>query len=373
MNIPLADRTLQLGRRVVPLAVPLLAVGVIVILTDLLGSDIFTRIIVRMIINLILVVGLYIFVGNSGFVSFGHLGFMAIGAYVTGLLTIPPDFKAFNLQPPGFLQNVQLGFYEAALIGAGVAAVVALVVGAPIVRLNAFSSGIAMLAFLIIIRVISVNWENVTGGLASMSGVPTDVTPLKALLGAAVAMTAAFVFQESRTGRRLRASREDEYAASSIGVNVHRERLGAFVLSAFVVALGGAFFAHFVGIFSPDDFYLKTTFLVLAMLVIGGRESLAGAVLGTLAITLVSEGLLKLEEGVNVIGGHIETPSGTQETGLGVFLLLALILRPNGITAGREIWPRRVKPPVEAAPPSNDRSEPQPTSRPQASPSADRR
>jgi branched-chain amino acid transport system permease protein len=330
------------------LAVPLLAITLVVVLTELLASDVFTRIVIQMTINVMLVVGLYVFIGNSGFVSFGHLGFAAIGAYTTGLLTIPPEFKAFNLQPPGFLERVQLPFYEAALIAVVVAACVALVVGAPVVRLNAFACGIAMFAFLIIVRVVSVNWDNMTGGLASMSGVPTDTTPLKALAGAALAMTAAFFFQESRTGRRLRASREDEYAAAAMGIHVHRERLIAFVLSAAVCALGGAFFAHFVGIFSPDDFFLKTTFLILAMLVVGGRESLAGAVVGTLAVTLVSEALLKLETGFSFRDLDVNSPSGTQETGLGIFLLVVLIMRPNGITAGREFWPYRVQPPVAA-------------------------
>jgi branched-chain amino acid transport system permease protein len=334
---------------VVPLAVPLIAVVLIVVLTDLLASEVFTRVIVQMTINLILVVGLYIFIGNSGFVSFGHLGFVAIGAYITGLLTIAPEFKAFNLQPPGFLERVHLSFWEAMPIAVGVTAIVALIIGFPIVRLNAFACGIAMLAFLIIVRVVSINWDDMTGGLASMSGVPTDATPLKVLLGAIVAMAAAFLFQESKVGRRLRASREDEHAASAIGVNVHRERLVAFVLSAAVMALGGAFFSHFVGIFSPDDFYLKTTFLILAMLVIGGRESLAGAVVGTLVLTFVSEGFLKLEEGVDIGGLDWDPPSGTQETALGIFLLVALIVRPNGITAGRELWPRRVKPPAAEA------------------------
>ncbi len=349
MRTQFAHRTLSLGRWLVPLLVPLAAVALIVVLTDLFASDVFTRIIVRMLINLTLVVGLYIFVGNSGYVSFGHLGFVAIGAYTTGLLTIPPDFKAFNLQPPAGLANVQLPFYQAALIGCVVAALVGLLVGAPIVRLNGFSAGIALLAFLIVVRVIAVNWENLTGGLASMSGVPTDTTPRNALIGVAIAMVAAFLFQESRTGRRLRASREDPFAASAIGVNVPRERLASLVLSAAVCALGGAFFAHFVGIFSPDDFYLKTTFLILAMLVIGGRESLAGAVVGTLAVTAVSEGLLRLEEGLSIGRWEIKPPSGTQETGLGVFLLLVLIVRPNGITSGRELWSRRIKPPAPGA------------------------
>jgi branched-chain amino acid transport system permease protein len=329
----------------VPLVVPLLVLAAIVVPTDLFASEVFTRIVVRMVINLILVLGLYIFIGNSGFVSFGHLGFTAIGAYGTGLLTISPQFKAFNLHPP-ILEHVQLPFWQAAPIAAAVAAAVAVFVGLPIVRLNAFSAGIALLAFLIIVRVVAVNWENLTGGLASMSGVPTDTTPLRALVGAAVAMAIAFVFQESRRGRRLRASREDEFAASAIGVNVHRERLVAFVLSAFVCGLGGAFFSHFVGIFSPDDFFLTPTFIALAMLVVGGRESLAGAFVGTLAVTLVSEGLLRLEQGLSLGGLNVSAPSGTQETGLGVFLLLALILRPNGITGGREIWPGRIASPI---------------------------
>jgi branched-chain amino acid transport system permease protein len=150
----------------------------------------------------------------------------------------------------------------------------------------------------------------------------------------------------------LRAAREDDRAAASVGVHIVRERTAAFALSAFFCGVAGVLFGHFVGIFSPDDFYLTTTFIVVAMLVVGGIGSLAGAVVGTLTVIAVSEALLRLETGVDFRLFDVDAPAGLQETGLAVFLLLVLVLRPDGITGGREFsrpWPIVLHPPERAA------------------------
>lgn len=292
-------------------------------------------------INLVLVVGLYIFVGNSGILSFGHVAFMAIGAYASALLTLPPLQKSLFLPGvPSYIANAEWPTIPAALLAAGVAAAIALVISIPLMRLSGLAAGIATLAVLVIVYVVISHWDSVTGGQTTLVGIPTDSTLNAALVWALVALGVAFLFQESQVARRLRASSDDEAAARSIGIGVVRERIAAFVLSAAVVGLGGAIYGHYLGAFSPDAFYFQVTFLLITMLVIGGMGSLAGAVIGTVFVTLFSEILRRSESGVDVGPLSIPARPGLREVGLGVALLLVLIFRPSGITGGREIhWP----------------------------------
>ncbi|MEA2227515.1 MAG: hypothetical protein QOF04_1145 [Solirubrobacteraceae bacterium] len=336
-----------------PLIAPALIVCAVVLVEAMAGSDVLTRMVVKMLINLTLVVALYIFVGNSGVLSFGHISFMAIGAYAGAILTIPLVRREFLLPNlPSWLATFEVSLPVAMLLAGLLAAVIAALVAFPLMRLNGIAAGIATFSFLIIVRVVISNWEDVTRGTGSMSGVPTDTTPGRALITALLAMAAAYAFQRSSSGRRLRASREDEPAASSVGINIVRERAIAFTLSAFFCAVAGVLFGHFVGVFSPDDFFLTTTFVVIAMLVVGGIGSLAGAVIGTLAVSFVAESLLRLEAGANLGFAQIDAPAGLQETGLGLFLLLVLLFRARGITGGREFS----RPyPVIHEPPTRDR------------------
>jgi branched-chain amino acid transport system permease protein len=326
-----------------PVLGPSLIVTAVAVAALLLDQSELTRVAMRLLIFVVLTAGLYMFAGNSGVISFGHISFMAIGAYVSALLTIPVERKAFLLPNlPGFLADAHLPFFWAAVVGGLVAMVVAVVLGLPLMRLNGLAAGIGTFSFLIIVRVVSGNWDAVTLGTGAMTGVPTDLTLPRALLGALVVIVAAWLYQESRSGRRLRATREDPSAALGVGISIVRERTIAFALSAFFVAIGGALYGHFVGILSPDDFYLSTTFLVIAMLVVGGVGSLAGAVLGVVAVTAVAEALLRVEYGFDAGFAHVKAPAGIQELGLAFFLLLVLIFRPKGIMGGHEIrWPRR--------------------------------
>jgi branched-chain amino acid transport system permease protein len=152
-----------------------------------------------------------------------------------------------------------------------------------------------------------------------------------------VAMIAAYAYQRSRFGLELRAAREDEVAARSLGIDIYRQRLIAFTISAFFVGIGGVLYGHFLGVISIDVFFLDTTFLTLAMLVVGGMRSLAGAVVGVLVLSAVIDVLRRLETGIDIGGFTVSVPSGSQEIVLAVAMLLIFLFRPRGIMAGREL------------------------------------
>lgn len=320
---------------------PLLLVGGLIILTGLssaLGYEQLTFSLTEMLIRLVVVVGIYIFVGNSGVISFGHIGFMCIGAYAAAWLTLDPSWKQVMLSGlPVALQENTYPFGIAVLAAACLAAFTALLLGAALMRLNGLAASIATFAFLAIVNSVYSNWDTVTGGTSSLIGIPNAVTLWIALAFAATAIIVAFVFQTSRVGLMLRASREDEVAAQASSIGIFSVRLAAFVLSAFTVGAGGALYAQFIGVLTPDAFYLGMAFVTLAMLVVGGVGSLTGAVLGTAAVTLVTEVLKVGERGLTIAGTDLALPLGSQEIGLGIAMMLILILRPAGIMGNDEV------------------------------------
>jgi branched-chain amino acid transport system permease protein len=336
-----------LARRAWP---PLFLSALVVVtwtLVDSFGDVVYTDTAVRMFLTLIVVLGLQIFSGNSGVLSFGHVAFMAVGAYSSALLTIPPEIKKFTfLSMPHFLKfwvfPAHLSALEGTLAGAGFALVFALITAPPIVRLAGVQAGIATLAILVIVWVFNTQTSAITRGTSTQIGVPATTTFLSVLVWALIFIAAAFTFQQSRFGLRLRASRENERAAKSVGVRVPVERAIAWTLSGFVVGVAGALYGHyFGGTFGPDDFFFNQGFnfvlLSIAMLVVGGMTSVTGAVVGCYFVTVVYELFRRWE--VNGLGGATP-PSGTANLVLAVVLLGTLILRPKGLTAGKEIsWP----------------------------------
>ncbi len=292
----------------------------------------------EMLLRMTIVIGLYVFIGNSGILSFGHIGFVCIGAYAAGWATADPDWKQLMLTGlPNFLQEEQYPFLVAQAGAMLLPAVVALAFGAAIMRLRGIAASIATFAFLLIIQSFYSNWDSVTAGASSLARLPTIVDPWIGLGFAAGAIAVAYLFQISRWGLMLRASRDDEVAAKASAVRVVRERLIAFVLSAAIVGAGGGLYAEFLGSMTVDEFYLEMTFVTLAMLVVGGIGSLSGAVVGVVVVTFVVEFLRTLEHGVALGANTFALPSGSQEIGLGVIMALILILRPTGLTRGREL------------------------------------
>src|SRR5215217_8296585 len=192
-------------------------------------------------VDVVIVVGLYVFVGNSGVVSFGHISFVAVGAFGAGLATIPTDVKP-NILPDlfPFIAHHSIGDVESLLLAAAIGGVFALLVGLPLMRLSGLAAGIATFAVLEITHNLLREWVKIGPGATKLSLVPETTGALQATLGALLATCVAFAYQRSRLGRQLRASREDAAAARGVGVSVHRQRLLAFTVSGALAGFAGA-------------------------------------------------------------------------------------------------------------------------------------
>jgi branched-chain amino acid transport system permease protein len=287
-------------------------------------------------VSVAIVVAIYVFIGNSGVLSFGQMSFVAVGAFLAGIMTIPLESKT-GVLPELFpiLRDHTVGNLASLLLAAAAGGLFALVVGLPLMRLSGLAAGIATFAVLEVTHNILREWTKIGPGATTLSLVPETTDAVQATVGALVVVAAAFVYQRSRLGRRLRASREDPAAARGVGVNVHRERLWAFVVSGALAGLAGAMLVHLLGSITTEQVYLELTFLTLAMLVIGGLTSLWGAVVGALVVSALDSFLIEAEQGVDA-GISLDLPQGTRLIILGAIMALMLILRPSGLTGGRE-------------------------------------
>jgi branched-chain amino acid transport system permease protein len=328
-----------LARRTImtPVLLSLLILA-IACLTVLTGSKPFNQAVIDAFVRVTLVVGLYIFIGNSGVLSFGSIGFTCIGAYATAWLTISPMMKKSALPGlPGWLLETRLPYWESAVIAALFAGVAALVFGRVLMRLSGIAASIATFAMLAMINTIYSNWQDVTGATSSVVGIPI-VRVIWPYVGAAIiAIFIAWAYAISRSGLALRAARDEPTAAAASGVDIPRERLIAFTISGVVMGLGGALMAHSIGVVTPDNFYLGLTFITLSMLVVGGMSSLSGAVIGVVLLSALIQALRWLEAGVPIGAMTLALPKGLQEIALGVIMIVILALRPAGLIGNREI------------------------------------
>jgi branched-chain amino acid transport system permease protein len=288
-----------------------------------------------------IVVALYVFVGNSGVISFGHASFVAAGAYLAGLVTLDPETK--NFTTPGLfhvLLHAQIGLVPSLALAAAVGAAYAIVVGLPLMRLSGLPAGIATFAVLGITYDVLSYWGKIGPGVQTLSGVP-EASSWSIAAGVVIVIVAAYAYQRSRFGRMLRATREDPAAARASGISIYRQRLLAFALSGALAGLAGGLYVHQLGIITPELFYLDLTFVTLAMLVFGGMGSLWGAVVGALAISALNSFLGDAENTVDV-GFHLTLPNGTRLVTVGAVMALVLIVKPSGLTGGREFgrWRR---------------------------------
>ncbi|MGN6814955.1 MAG: branched-chain amino acid ABC transporter ATP-binding protein/permease [Solirubrobacterales bacterium] len=318
---------------VVPLALVLLTAVV-----GASGTPSFEDTVTLILCNLIIVLGLQVFIGNSGVYSFGQLGFAASGAYIAALLTIPAIFTALQAPAlPKLITDAQLSPLLSTLIAAVASGLLAAVVGWPLMRTSTLAIPISTFAFLIVAYNVLANWDQVTGGSGGLVSIPRTTDIRSAGIWASVAVVAVLAFKWSASGYRLQATREGEVAARSIGISLMRERLIAFTISAMLCGIGGALEVHQSGTLSSNTFYFAASVTTITMLVVGGARSVLGAVVGTIAVATVNELLRNLEEGAHVFGLFSigETP-GLAAIGLGLILLVTMVALPDGLTGGRE-------------------------------------
>jgi branched-chain amino acid transport system permease protein len=327
-----------MGKHLLTAAILAALILALVLTVETLGVRVYERIAIQLCISLVLVLGLQIFMGNSGILSFAHIGFMGIGAYTSAVLTIPVQMKGMalpDLYP--FLQDVALSPFLGIAAGGLLAAAVAAVVSYPLMRLSDAAAVITSFGLLVVLYTVTTHWSEVTNGPRTLFGLPPATNLPLAAAVAVGAVGAALAFKESRSGVLLRASRDDEIAAASLGAHVPALRWRAFVLAALLAGVGGGLWGHFITSFSPKAFYLKETFVILGMLVIGGPNTVTGGVVGAFIVTAAFEGLRSVEARLNEAGLFADQVVGLTEIVLALAMIAVLILRPGGLFPTREI------------------------------------
>jgi branched-chain amino acid transport system permease protein len=316
----------------------------LMLLAELFGAPGLQRTLTETLIRLVVVIGLYLFIGNSGVMSFGHVAFMGVGAYVAAWTTMDPAIKQYVLPGlPALLQSSSLHWLGATLLAGLFTALMGLLCGALILRLTGIAASIASFALLAIFNVVYSNWDSVTAGTSSIVGIPTQVQLWQAGAFAIAAIVLAHIYSISRFGLALRSVREEPTASLSCGVNAYQQLLIAFVLSTFVCGVGGALDAQYLGVVNPDAYYLGRTFFCLAMLVVGGVSTLTGAVTGVLVLSALTELLNRLEAGIPMGQQTLSIPTGAQEIVIGMLMISVLIAKPKGLMGSREWRLKHIK------------------------------
>ena len=323
------------------LALPLI---VLALLFEFLTGAALQRTYTLFLINLIAVIGLGIFSGNSGILSFGHVAFIGLGAYISGILTLPLATKASALPHlPAFLASIEWGLPAALLATVVCVGLFGALIGVPIVRMGGAAAVIATLGLLLIVHGIIIGASDFTRGSNAFLGVAKKTDIWAALAIAVPIILLARWYRESRRGAQLRASREDELAARAIGIDVVRMRIGAWTISAMICAAAGALLAHFLGAFSPSKFYFDDTLTLLTMLIVGGMTTVSGALCGAVVVTLTIEILRRVEGGVDLFGWETPELFGLTQAGLCLMILIVMYRRPAGLFA-REIGEHWLRP-----------------------------
>ena len=283
----------------------------------------------------IVALGLNLQWGYTGLFNAGVVGFYAIGAYTHAILTTLPK--------PDFIGNFGLPWIvgiAGAMIVSGLAA---WIVGLATIRLRDDYLAIATFGIATTIQLVTLNFESLTGGGNGFSGVPRPLisvfsTPFAFNLWylALVASIAGLVYValeamlNSPWGRALKAVREDEMAAISLGKNATSFRLQAFVLGSMLMGLAGALYVSFIGFVSPFDFLPILTFQVWAMVIVGGSGNNRGALLGALTVWGIwaasGIAITKL-----VPPSHAAQGGAIQVILIGVLLVMSLLFRPGGL------------------------------------------
>ena len=281
-------------------------------IAPLFATEYITRLLVVATIAAVAVLGLNIAFGYAGLISLGHAAFVGMGAYGVAILTV----------------RYGVGPWLAALIAIAISAAVAYAIGRVVLRLNGHYLALATLGLNVSFTIVTSNWIAFTGGNDGISNIPAlplfsvQLTTERSsywfsLVALVVLSFVAQRIRRSHAGRSFIAVRDDEIAAAMTGISVTKAKTAAFTLGAVYAAVAGCLFAFHVRFVSPDDFAYHQSITYLAMLIVGGEGTLAGAILGAVTVTMLPE----------VLRGT----GGAYLLIFGVLVLLALVVLPKGL------------------------------------------
>ncbi|GGA26629.1 branched-chain amino acid ABC transporter permease [Psychrobacillus lasiicapitis] len=285
-------------------AVLVYAVVQILISTEII-NQFYSNTLILIAINIILAVSLHLVIGITGQFSIGHAGFLAVGAYLSAIVTM----------------KLHLPFVVAIIVGGIVAALAGLIVGIPSLRLKGDYLAIATLGFAEIIRIVFLNIDAV-GGAAGMQ-VSHLTTWTYAFVCLVITLVVIVNFTNSRHGLAAISVRENEIASDAMGINTTYYKVIAFAIGSFFAGVAGALFSHNFYIIQPSQFGFLKSFDILIFVVLGGLGSLSGAVLSAILLTVVSTYLQGYPETRMIIYSLV--------------LILVMLYRPKGLMGTMEI------------------------------------
>ena len=264
------------------------------------------QILVNIGIGIILALGLNIITGLTGQLSLGHAAFMSVGAFAGALLTI----------------KTGMPFSLTILLSGLITAAVAAAIGWPILRLTGDYLAICTLGFAEIVKVVFLNLDITNRALGLTVPTPKSALSMPVIVLIVVCLTiiASVFIQNSRFGRALKAIRDDEIAAESMGINIARYKVQSFAVSAFMAGTGGCLYGHFLGYINPSDFGFLKSIDMLSMIVLGGLGSIPGAVFGASLLSAAPEFLRFMSQYRMLVYGAL--------------LVFLMVFRPNGLLGG---------------------------------------
>ncbi len=259
-------------------------------------------------INIVLAVSLNLITGFTGQFSLGHAGFMSIGAYTCGIITMR--------------MPTTYGFILGALAGAILAALVGCLVGLPTLRLKGDYLAIATLGMSEIIRVVFTNLE-ITNGAAGLNGIPQFVNWLWLFVFTSCTIIIISNFIKSSHGRACISIREDEIASEAMGINTTKYKVIAFTIGAFFAGIAGALYASYFYFLKPDTFGFLKSVDVLVIVVLGGLGSISGSVISAVLLALIST--------------FLQSFSDIRMVLYALILVIIMIFRPQGLMGSKEV------------------------------------
>ncbi len=296
------------------------------------GMAYYFRIIMFIGINITLAVSLNIINGHAGQFSLGHAGFMAIGAYMSALITYywaAPMLREMSAGGASFALQHAI-FVGALLFGGVCAGAVGWLVGLPSLRLRGDYLAIVTLGFGEIIRVVFLNIEGL-GAARGLSGVPPWTNFFWVFFFAWITIVVSWRLVRSQIGRAFLAVREDEIAAEAMGVNTTHYKVLAFVVGSFFAGIAGGLYGHYMAYLNPGMFTFMLSFELIVMVVLGGMGSISGSVLAAILLTFALEYLREVKD-------WFDLQSDPRMVIYSVMLIALMRWRPQGLLGKREIW-----------------------------------
>ena len=269
-------------KTIINIVIMLLAYALVFVL---INSGVLSRqyksLIVPICVNIMLAVSLNLVTGFLGELSLGHAGFMSIGAYSSALISIALS----NALPPA------AAFFIALLCGGILAAFFGFIIGVPVLRLRGDYLAIVTLAFGEIIKSI-INYLKFTGGSKGLSKIPLysdyrNFTVVFIITVITIVLISNLI--NSRDGRAIKSIRDNDIAAESIGINISKYKVSAFVIAAGFAGIAGALYAHNVGIIKPSIFDYNKSIEILVFVVLGGMGNIPGSIISAIILTLLPE------------------------------------------------------------------------------------